>query len=922
MADLLFTRFDARRPSTLTKRFELLPDGRIQKSSSAQLTDGTAKTARVPSLAAFADYLEALPPAAALAYGVATGHPDARVVSEARAAEHPDAITRTRRFFGFPRAPGLLMLDHDPVNGETAAPGELIELLRGLAPCLESAPCLWRASASSGITQTHEPGALTGQRLYIPVLDAALIPAAGKALTALLWAAGHGRIAIGKAGQALERTAVDSTVWQPERLDFAAAPVVVPPLTRVVPPPFVEGLDDARAWCDLRELIAAADGDVHKRAMDARRAAHSAAQPDLSAARTAWIDATAPAIAAAHGIDEDAVKLALLRASTRFELTGDFVLTAADGTHPRVGDLLDHPAKWHGQRFADPLEPDYGADARIAWANLRGGSRPHIYSHAHGGRRFYLIRPSARIALGRGQRARIVDQTLDLLRTRGDLYDFGPGAVLARVTDDARVTPITRDWLHDHLDRVIEYFTLVPSTKPEDPPTEEVADAPQWAAVRILAKDGDRDLARLDAVVTAPTLRPDGSILAEAGYDAPARVLLMADTPTLPHIPKAPTPAAAAAALATLWRPVHRFPLLGSVDRAVVLAAMLTAAVRPTLPTAPGFGFDAPAAGTGKTLLAQTIAAILEGHAPAVMPPAANQDEEIRKRLFAGLRQGHRVMLWDNMREPLGAAALDAFLTAPDFLDRILGTSTDARLPNRALFIVTGNNLRLVGDTWRRVLVARIDACSEKPYMREFDFCPLSMAITQRYELVAAALTLIRAWITAGRPLHGPGNMASFESWDRMVRQTVCWVATWDARFDDPCKATERALDLDPETAKLAAMLNAWNAVIGVGEPITTARLIDRATPTGYGPDADTADAIAQLHDAIEEIAGDRGMVNRRILGRWIERNVDRRHDGLHLTRGTLRHGSPTWILRRDAETPAVGTSPAIAPSGSGWGEI
>ncbi|HQC71632.1 MAG TPA: hypothetical protein PLE42_02820 [Candidatus Competibacteraceae bacterium] len=107
-------------------------------------------------------------------------------------------------------------------------------------------------------------------------------------------------------------------------------------------------------------------------------------------------------------------------------------------------------------------------------------------------KRFYLIRPSARIALGRGQRARIVDQTLDLLRTRGDLYDFGPGAVLARVTDDARVTPITRDWLHDHLDRVIEYFTLVPSTKPEDPPTEEVADAPQWAAVRILAKDGDR----------------------------------------------------------------------------------------------------------------------------------------------------------------------------------------------------------------------------------------------------------------------------------------------------------------------------------------------------------------------------------------------------------------------------------------------
>jgi hypothetical protein len=39
-------------------------------------------------------------------------------------------------------------------------------------------------------------------------------------------------------------------------------------------------------------------------------------------------------------------------------------------------------------------------------------------------------------------------------------------------------------------------------------------------------------------------------------------------------------------------------------DRAVAVAAILTALVRRTLPLAPAFSFDAPAASSGKTLLA------------------------------------------------------------------------------------------------------------------------------------------------------------------------------------------------------------------------------------------------------------------------------------------------------------------------------
>ena len=900
---LAMTRILSTKPAILTKSF-FLKDNKIEKTSIAQMTRGAAELVEVVGLSGLRDLLDGLPRNAALVYGVAAAHPQAEIVRDPDLPKHPGAISRTRRFFGFRRAPGVWMLDYDPQGDETpVAPADLLATFRGLAPCLAAVPILWRASASSGIARAGEAGPLKGQRLYVPVSDAARIPEAGKALTALLWAAGHGRIIIGKAGQALERSVFDAAVWQPERLDFAAAPAVGQGLNRTVAPSFIDG--DADGPClDLRDLIAAADGTIRQHADAARKAARAAAKPQLDEARESWVEATAAGLVQEEDEEKrEKVRATLRRAVVKRELTGDFPLLAADGSTPTVGDLLDNPARWHGKRFADPLEPDYDTDPRIAWANLRSGGKPYIHSHAHGGRRYTLIRPSARIRLAKGDRARVVDQLLDALRERGELYDMGEGATLSRVTSDARALPVSRDWLTDHLDRVFSFYVVV--AKPDGTTGEDTTDAPAWAAMRIAAKDGERRFHRLDAVVTAPTLRTDGSILSEPGYDAVARLLLVSDAPALPHIPLEPTTAQAAEALRVLWWPFQLFPLVDEVDRAVVLAALLTACLRASLPTAPGFGFDAPTAGTGKTLLAQAVGALSLGSTPAALPPASNVDEEARKRLFAALRDGHRVILWDNVRDAMGNAAMDAFLTAPTFQDRILGVSQTATLPNRALFLTTGNNLRLVGDTCRRILTARLDAKLERPYAREFDFCPLALVLAHRLELVAAALTLVRAWIAHGRPRLGEGRTASFETWDDLVRQPVCWVASWDARYADPLEATARAFSLDPETAKLAALLSAWSATFG-DHPTTTAELVAATEDpagtfqerSGAKPEPDAHRAA--LADAVEEIAGDRGKINRRMLGRWIERHAERRHNGQRLVRGKLRRGAPTWILVQD----------------------
>ena len=416
----------------------------------------------------------------------------------------------------------------------------------------------------------------------------------------------------------------------------------------------------------------------------------------------------------------------------------------------------------------------------------------------------------------------------------------------------------------------------------------------------ILAKHGSRGFARLVGVVTAPTLRPDGSILDRPGHDADSGLFYWSELHQQPAIPAHVTPAEALQALRTLWHPVRMFPLVDDVARGVVLHGLLTAALRASLPTAPGIGFDAPAAGSGKTLLARCIGILATGTDPAILPPA-DTDEETRKRLFSALREGHRVILWDNLREPLGNAALDSFLTAGTFADRILGASETAILPNRSIFIATGNNLRLTSDTCRRVLLARIDAETETPYTRDFSFDPAQEMTTHRVRLICAALAIVRAYITAGRPKVATGRTASFELWDDLVRQPLCWLSELVREhndndthpgdllptFSDPMQAAALAFEADPETVKHAALLDAWHTAFGA-MPATVAQAIKKADAAPFH-DSDP------LREALEEIAGQGGKLNPRILGRWVEKMTGRRIGGMRFERAGVRHKVTLW---------------------------
>lgn len=888
---LTFTVLTSEQPERLTKVLSLEPDGTLGKSAAATMMRGVAARKSAATLEELDCVLEGLTPAQAITWGVCEPE-HASVVREEDETTELGAISRTRRHFSYPKGPGVMMLDHDGGNGQSLTRAEVHSRLVEVCPPLAVAPMLWRPSASAGVRGPlgEELSGLTRHRFYIPVTDASMIPEAGRRLVSLLWAAGHGWVEVGNAGQALMRCLIDASVWGPERLDFAAQPILQDGLTR----PNVKAVicGDTAALFDLG-LIEASPATINT-ANAAQKAARIEVKPACVEARGRWAAEHAGTLAMERGISEGKALALLTRASEYHVLMGDFILTAQDGARVSVGQVLDNAERWHNQRFADPLG-SYPNDNRISVVNLMGGGRPTLYSHGHGGMRFELMRQAERLQIGRGMRVQATDATLAVLRVRGDLFDFGKAiAYVAR----GRARPVSVDWLADHMGRVCEFYSMrmTEDASGNKSAHETPEDAPVGVAKAIIAKQGERGFKRLEAVVTAPTLRPDGSILDRPGYDEASALLYMTDEPSPPRIPERPTPSDALDALALLWEPFARFPLVDDVARGVVLHGILVAALRASLPTAPGMGLDAPAAGTGKTLLGRCLGILATGIDPSVLPPA-DTDEETRKRLFAVLREGARVVLWDNVREPLGCAALDSFLTAGTFADRILGSSETASLPNRAMFIVTGNNLRLTGDTCRRVFVARLDAQSERPYARDFAFDPAQRVMSDRLRIVVAALTIVRAHIAAGRPKVGSGRTASFEAWDDLVRQPLCWLAEFVAAnpreglptLSDPLRAAEQAFEHDPDTTKHAALLSAWRAEFrSIPTPVSAAL---RRAFDGDG---------SALHDALSEIAGQQGRINPRILGRWIERHEGRRIDGLWFQRARLLHGNTTWAAHAD----------------------
>src|SRR5258708_17346036 len=151
--------------------------------------------------------------------------------------------------------------------------------------------------------------------------------------------------------------------------------------------------------------------------------------------------------------------------------------------------------------------------------------------------------------------------------------------------------------------------------------------------------------------------------------------------------------------------------------------------------------------------------------------------------------------------------------------------------------------------------------------------------------MVCAALTLLRGYVAAKRPIMKSKPLGSYEDWDRLVRQCVLWLKNEiRIQVDDPINCVDVAKGRDPVLNTLGQFLDlVWAAKKETAW--TTTELMRKASP--------------ELYTLLKEIAGERDTINIKRLGKRIKAQVDKRRDGRRLTRCDAldRKGVALWRI-------------------------
>ena len=431
---------------------------------------------------------------------------------------------------------------------------------------------------------------------------------------------------------------------------------------------------------------------------------------------------------------------------------------------------------------------------------------------------------------------------------------------------------------------------------------------PQWAVNALHQRGQWEGILQLEGAVEWPVLRPDGSVLTTPGYDA-ATGLLFAPNCPVPSIPDLPTAADVDAAIALLREVICDFPFATPAHESAFLAALLTPFARFAFHgPSPLMLIDKNAAGAGGSKLVDVVSAITGGRDMARMSPSPT-DEEERKRITSLAISGATMVLIDNVSKALGTPSLDAALTATEWQDRILGASVVVKLPLLVTWYATGNNITLAGDTFRRCLHIRIETEDEHPERREgFKHDPLLPWVReQRPEIMAAALTVLRAYTVAGRPDQGLPSWGSFEGWSGLVRASLVW-----AGLPDPGETRiELQADADDTAGALVGLVAGWEEVAAsFGGSCTVAQVL-AVLEEDY-----EKKRFSTLREALDEMVPrpPGQLPSARQVGNALKRFRGRVAGGKALVKAGARgEGGNVWTVRVTASAQAA-PSPSAPP--------
>ena len=172
------------------------------------------------------------------------------------------------------------------------------------------------------------------------------------------------------------------------------------------------------------------------------------------------------------------------------------------------------------------------------------------------------------------------------------------------------------------------------------------------------------------------------------------------------------------------------------------------------------------------------------------------------------LISGPQIVVIDNVTAMLKSAKLSQMLTARTWSDRMLGISKMLNLPQTAAWFATGNNIQLGGDIARRAYWIRLDAAIAQPWLRDGFRHPdlMKWVHEHRSELLSMLLTMVRAWVVAGKPKGTAPRIGSFEEWSK----TIGGILTYAGVDDFLGNAAELYDNADQETGQWDLFLEQW----------------------------------------------------------------------------------------------------------------
>jgi putative DNA primase/helicase len=440
-----------------------------------------------------------------------------------------------------------------------------------------------------------------------------------------------------------------------------------------------------------------------------------------------------------------------------------------------------------------------------------------------------------------------------------------------RTTTAAGLKQVTTAMLVDLLSDNVDFQRFDARTK-----KMVACDPPAKAIDILLSRAGLWKFQTVLGVITAPTLRRDGSIVSDAGYDPATRLYMVPDASLkMPAIPERPTLADAEKALKILDDLLEGFPFCSDIDRAVALSGIVSPVVRGALGMVPLHAFTAPAPGTGKSYIADVVSAIVSGRICPVAT-AGKTEEETEKRLGGLLMAGFPVIAIDNISSGLGGDLLCQVIERPIIRIRPLGKSEIIEIESRATVYANGNNLVVEGDMTRRTLLSKLDAKVERPEERTFKFDPVARVLSRRGDYIAAALTVVRAYMQHRQP----GKLSplqSFGAWSDNVRSALVWLGK-----ADPAESIKEVRASDPVLATLAAALEAWQNVFPrpskEGEQASLGETAQEvaAELASFDPTTDDGKNRLALRNALFPVANVHGVIDSGRLGRWLRKSKGR----------------------------------------------